>query len=303
MKSKKRRIVITGANGFIGSNLVRNALDHGWEVTALVHDANDIISIKNPGLSIVKFDISDIMRHCDILENSDAVYHLAAFIPPDFADHMYAEKCFQKNTLGTLNLLEASLQSKVKRFIYFSAGNAYYPSNRLMKETDSLYPSHRAPFYLSSKVTGELFSEYYRMNKNLPVSILRISSPYGKGMPEASMVKMFINRVRDELPIELKDGGQYKADLVYVDDVVQAALLLLEKNVDGIFNVGSGMVLSSLEIAKEVVKVLKPGFDLIKILPSTGKAVCRGFSGLDITKAKNILGYTPTKLKDGLTCF
>ena len=55
--------------------------------------------------------------------------------------------------------------------------------------------------------------------------------------------------------------------------------------------------------AKEVVKVLKPGFDLIKILPSTGKAVCRGFSGLDITKAKNILGYTPTKLKDGLTCF
>jgi len=303
MKSKKGRIVITGANGFIASNLVRNALDHGWEVTALVHDASNIISIKNSGLSIVKFDISDVMKYCEILNNSDAVCHLAAFIPPDFGNHMYAEKCFQVNTLGTLNLLEACLQSKVKRFIYFSAGNAYYPSNRLMKETDSLYPSHRAPFYLASKVTGELFSEYYRINKNLPVSILRISSPYGKGMPETSMVQKFISRVRKELPIELNDGGQYNVDLVYVDDVVQAALLLLEKNVDGIFNIGSGMVLSSLEIAKEVVKVLKPGFDLIKVLPSTGKAMYRGFSGLDITKAKNILGYTPTKLKDGLACF
>ena len=302
MKSKKGRIVITGANGFIASNLVRNALDHGWEVTALVHDASNIISIKNSGLSIVKFDISDVMKYCEILNNSDAVCHLAAFIPPDFGNHMYAEKCFQVNTLGTLNLLEACLQSKVKRFIYFSAGNAYYPSNRLMKETDSLYPSHRAPFYLASKVTGELFSEYYRINKNLPVSILRISSPYGKGMPETSMVQKFISRVRKELPIELNDGGQYNVDLVYVDDVVQAALLLLEKNVDGIFNIGSGMVLSSLEIAKEVVKVLKPGFDLIKVLPSTGKAMYRG-SGLDITKAKNILGYTPTKLKDGLACF
>ena len=269
----------------------------------MVHDASNIISIKNSGLSIVKFDISDVMKYCEILNNSDAVCHLAAFIPPDFGNHMYAEKCFQVNTLGTLNLLEACLQSKVKRFIYFSAGNAYYPSNRLMKETDSLYPSHRAPFYLASKVTGELFSEYYRINKNLPVSILRISSPYGKGMPETSMVQKFISRVRKELPIELNDGGQYNVDLVYVDDVVQAALLLLEKNVDGIFNIGSGMVLSSLEIAKEVVKVLKPGFDLIKVLPSTGKAMYRGFSGLDITKAKNILGYTPTKLKDGLACF
>ncbi len=303
MASKKGRLVITGANGFIGSNLVRNALNQGWEVTALVRDANNIISIKNPGLSIIKFDISDIMKQVNVLEGAYAVCHLAAFIPPDFGNHMYAEKCFQINTLGTLNLLEASLQSKVKRFIYFSAGNAYYPLNRLMKETDSLYPSHRAPFYLSSKLTGELFSEYYRINKNLPVSILRISSPYGKGMTETSMVPKFINRVSNELPIELNDGGQYMVDLVYIDDIVQAALLLLEKNVDGIFNIGSGKVLSSLEIAKEIVKVLNPEYNLIKVLPPSGKAMSRGFSGLDITKAKNILGYTPTKLADGLTCF
>jgi UDP-glucose 4-epimerase len=297
------RLVVTGANGFIGRRLVTLALAGGWSVTALTRNVDWLQSLSDERLMVRQWDIQHTMQQMDVLEGADAVCHLAAFIPPDHTSALYAEQCYQANAYGTLTLLEATLKANVQQVVYFSAGNCYAPLDRLARESDALYPAHRATFYLVSKLVGEVYAEHYRLNHNLRVTSLRVSSPYGPSMNPQSLVPRFVERARRGLPIEVHDGGRYSVDLVYVDDVVSAALEAIQRRVDGILNIGSGTLSSTLDVARQAVTLVGATPDLIQVLPDTGQSAARGYSGLNITRARTVLGYTPTTLSDGMRQF
>lgn len=294
----KGRLVVTGASGFIGTRLVELALDRGWRVTALARSSDRLNRLGNPRLSVLRWSVGEPVGR-ESLKDTAAVCHLAAFIPPDYSDPAYAEECFRINALGTLALAESAAEARVRRFVLFSSGQIYAQSDQPVSEGDLVYPAHRAAFYLASKLAAELFAEHYREARALPVTILRVASVYGAGMKPEGLISKFAKNAAEGIALKVHNGGRYRADLVHVDDVAGATLSAIERNAGGLFNIGTGVSHSTAEIAQMIVEILGASPKLIDVLPPDGR-VPEGFSALDITKARDVLGYLPLDLKDGL---
>lgn len=295
-----KRVVITGANGSIGRSLVRRSLDRGWEVVALSRRTEWLESLSHPRLTVRAWELHEVETAREIFQGGGSICHLAATLPPDMNDPAYAARCLQDNAIGTLELLQLSVDSGAERFVYFSAGNAYAPAPEPATEDSPLYPAHRAPYYLSSKITGEVYTEHFRQVKGLPATILRVASVYGPEMKTVSLVPRFLQNARRHLPIELHEGGRYTVDLVSAEDVAEAALLAMEKEAEGIFNIGSGRLVTTLEVAEIILRILSQPKDLLKIHPPSEGGTVAGFSAIDISKARRELGFAPLPLEEGL---
>jgi UDP-glucose 4-epimerase len=294
------RLVVTGAGGFIGSRLVEVALERGWRVTAVLRDPLRLSHLECADLAIVRWAAGDTIANSNIFEGAEALCHLAAFIPPDLADFRYAEECFRVNALATLELARQVSQAKVGRFILLSGGLIYSPSEKPASEDAPTYPSGRATYYLASKLNAELFLQYFSLVSGLHITILRAASVYGKGMRHGSMMMEFIKRASEGSDIEVFNGGLYAVDLVHVDDVVDATLSAVGCRVDGILNIGSGVLRSSLEIANIVVQTVKGTPGCIKIHPIDDANAATVYPALDIAKARALINFDPMNLEEGL---
>lgn len=293
-----RTLAVTGATGFIGRRLVAAALDRGWTVRALVRDGKHLSPAA--GLTIAPWDALDAAGTADRLLGADVVCHLAAFIPPDLSDPSFAERCFQVNVLGTLGLLAAAAEAGIARFVHLSSGNAYAPAAGLVEESHPLYPSRRAPYYLASKVAGEVMVDHWRHAGRLASCILRLASVYGPGMP-GGVVRTSAGRLRRGQPILLQDGGRHAMDLVFVDDVVAAVLAAAAGEAVGPFNIGSGVRTTTAELARLLVELTGAASELVQVEPApTGAGEAVGFAALDITRARAELDHRPIGLREGL---
>ncbi len=291
-------LAITGANGFIGRHLTKAALARGWSVRALSRNTDWLRSLApNDNLNIHKCDLT---RSLDpqIFAGVDVVCHLAAYVPPDHEDPSYAQDCLLNNALGTLHFLEAAHLTDRIHFIYYSGGNSYAYQDRLVRESDPLFPSHHAVYYLASKMVGEMFCEHYSLVHGQRTTTLRLSSVYGPGQT-TGVIPKFVQRLRAGLPIQIYDGGRCTVDLVFVEDVIQATWQVIEHSSSGIYNIGSGQSHSILEVAHIIAEFTSACPDLLQVQPRN-EAMQSGFSGLDVTKACTKLGYEPTPLRAGL---
>jgi UDP-glucose 4-epimerase len=187
----------------------------------------------------------------------------------------------------------------VPYFVHLSTGNAYGAGEAPMRESDSLYPSIRAPYYLTSKVTGEVFVDHLSRKSLLRAAILRVASIYGPEMPSGGLVPSMVSQLRTGHRLSVHDGGRYHVDLVHVDDVVRAILTCLDLRAEGIFNIGSGNSTSTLELAEHLVAVAGLDRTALDVSGST-EGPRLGFPALDITCARDQLGYSPMNLQDGL---
>jgi UDP-glucose 4-epimerase len=224
-------------------------------------------------------------------------------LPPNYQDSAFAEPCLRVNALGTLALLEAAVACGISRFVYFSSGNVYFPQRRAVTEDDPIYPSPRASYYLASKACAEVWVEHFRRARGLDGAILRVSSVFGPGMAATGMVPTFAARLRTGEPVTVQDGGRFRADLVHVDDVVDATTRLLERQVGGIFNVGSGRESTALEVATTLASLLGRATNDVRVEALKPGEPPLGFSALDVGRARQLLGYEPRGLRDGLQSY
>jgi UDP-glucose 4-epimerase len=278
-------IVVTGATGFVGRRFVRALEAAGLAARAVGRD---------------RLDLERPERAAEQLAGATTVCHLAAYIPANHADPAHAARCMHVNALGTLALLEASVAVNVRRFVYFSSGNVYLAQPRAVREDDPIYPSARAPYYLASKVCGEIFADHVGRAGKLAVAIARVSSVYGPGMAATGMVPAFAARLRAGEAVTVQDGGRYQTDLVHVDDVVAAAVQLAVRDVRGAINIGSGCAASALEVARTLAELAGRDAQLVRVEPARPGEPPLGFSALDIARATRELGYAPRSLRDGL---
>jgi len=299
---KQPLVAVTGASGLVGRRLVQSLVMSGFQVLALVRDVERAQGILNaysvPSLKFARFDLDDDPLRVD-LEHVWAVVHAGAYIPRSLEDPSEALECWTTNSLGTLRLLEQVRDAGVPYFVYLSAGNAYGASEARARETDPLYPSARAPYYLTSKVAGEVFVDYMRRRAFFGAAILRPAAIYGPGMPPGGLVSSMLGQLRSGQSLNVHDGGRYHVDLVHVDDVVKAIMACLDRKAEGTYNVGSGQATSTLELAKQLLEIA--GLDLITLeVTGSMEGPNLGFPALDITLAREQLGYSPTNLRDGL---
>lgn len=298
------KICVTGGAGFIGSHLVDALIGADHRVTVI----DDLSTGQKENLSdkIDKFYHVDITEQKEIQqlfkkEKFDAVFHLAAQmnVRVSVADPQFDARV---NILGSLNLLQASLASNVKKIIVASTGGAMYGEAKKRPTPEDEKYAHPVSPYGIAKLSLEHYLHYYYHVYRMPYIALRYANVYGprqNAKGEAGVVAIFIERLKaGEAPVINGDGKQTR-DFVYVADVVAANLAALKKNTVGSFNIGTGLPTSVNRVYQLIAKA---GGVNLKAKHGPAKLGEQRHSVLNCVKAQRVLGWRPhVDITDGIT--
>lgn len=302
---RNRKSLVTGGAGFIGSHLVDALISKGEAVT--IFDNLSTGSVKNikthldeGSAQLVEADIRNKNEIREALTNVETVFHLAAIASVTYSIQN-PTLTNEVNATGTRNLLEASTESGVKRFIYVSTCAAYGEPQYLPIDED--HPINPKSPYAESKVGGEKYCQENRDKYGLKTVTLRLFNVYGLRQSEneySGVITKFVRNVKEGKPPIICGDGEQTRDFVHVGDVVQALLLSMDTN-DGLgqtFNIGTGRSVAIKELCQMLLRKLradmKPVYD--KARPGDIRHSCA-----NITKARAVLGFRPSvSLEKGL---
>jgi len=237
------RILITGGAGFIASHIQDAYLADGHEVVVVDNLVTGNRRNLNPKAQFHELDVVAIKLHKIFHEfRPDVINHHAAQIDVRKSVENPVNDAFV-NVLGMVNLLEASRQTSVKKFIFASTGGAIYGEQDYFP-ADEKHPLRPASPYGLTKMVGEEYLKLYERLYRLPSVILRYANVYGPRQNphgEAGVVAIFCKKLlQKEIPNINGDGKQTR-DYVYVGDVVEANRKALQEGVRGIYNIGTGI--------------------------------------------------------------
>ncbi len=295
------RYLVTGGLGQVGSYITEALIKSGAEVVILDDlSSNGRDSI--PGTKLVKGDIRDKALVKDLLKDVDCIVHCAAqiFVARSVEDPLFDA---DNNIMGTLNLLNATRNSNVKRFVYFSSAAVY--GDTVSLPVDEEHPQNPMSPYGVSKLAGEKYALAFNKIYGIPATAIRPFNIYSPRQdpsnPYSGVISKFIDRASTGRPPIIFGDGTATRDFVSVHDVVDMVLLMLEKEaaVGKVFNCGTGDSTTVGQLAQTIIDLygnsnLKP--ELRDERPGDIK-----FSYADISRAKELLGYIPkVKLEEGL---
>jgi len=300
-------ILVTGGAGFIGSHVCRKLLERGENVAVFDNFSqgrlDTIKSIRMPDMQdqveFINGDITNFPAVFEALRKHDVrkIVHTAAitFIPTAISN---PSMTFNINTAGSFNLLEAARILDLEKFVYVSTSSTY--GDFQYTPADEKHPLEPKDIYGATKAAADRLAASYHKTYGMPVSIVRTSSVYGPGDMEKRVVKNFVENALQGKPLELQGGGEQRRDFSYVKDVAEGIMLsAMSEKADGeVFNITGGTDHSIAEVA-ELIMELVPGTEIIK---TEGRKVDINRGKLDISKAKEFLGYEPAyDLRKGIT--
>ena len=298
------RYMVTGGAGFIGSHTVDELVKRGHSVVVL----DDLSSGKEDNLAdtrnkitFMKASITDLEAVRKAVHEADCVIHLAArtSVPRSMKDPLDTNRV---NVDGTLNVLVAARDAKVKRIV-FAASSAVYGETPTLPKLESMPPAPISP-YGTTKYVGELYAQVFGKCYGLENVSLRYFNIFGPRQDPSSPYSGVLSRfatafLEDAAPVIFGDGEQSR-DFTYVDNAVQANLLASEApNVSGkVFNIGTGERYS----LNQTLELLRgySGKNLQAQYEPPREGDVRD-SQADITQARECLGYDPqVSFEEGL---
>jgi UDP-glucose 4-epimerase len=286
------KFLVTGGAGFIGSNIVKKLVSRGDKV----HVIDNLNTGKEENLKSVKNKIifhRDTILNFDLLEeltqNLDGVFHQAALasVQDSFTK---PQEYHNVNVNGTENILKLAKKNNFK-VVYASSSSVYgNPEKIPIKESDNKNPINP---YAETKLEKERLAKKYS-EIGVKVIGLRYFNVFGKGQSKeyAGVLKLFLEKIRDELPPKINGDGSQFRDFVYVEDVANANIMSMDSNIDHeFFNVGTNTSITILNLAKTIIK-----FSGLNIEPIFGPAlngdVQRTIANIDLIQDK--IGWKPT---------
>lgn len=307
-------ILITGGAGFIGSNLCEYFLGLGHKVICLDnfstghhHNLKDFIS--NSNFKLIEGDIRNSADCALAVEGADYVLHQAALgsVPRSINDPVTTNDV---NVSGFLNMLVASRDAKVKRFVYAASSSTYGDSEGLPKVEDVI-GKPLSP-YAITKYVNELYAEIFSKTYGLETIGLRYFNVFGRKQdPEgayAAVIPKFVTQLMNyESPV-INGDGNYSRDFTYIDNVIQMnELAMTSQNplaVNTVYNTAYGDRNTLNDLVGYLKKYLTE-FDVkiadVEIVYGANRVGDIPHSLASIDKAKTILGYTPKySLQEGL---
>tara|TARA_Y100001960_G_scaffold323804_1_gene402872 strand:- start:236 stop:1165 length:930 start_codon:yes stop_codon:yes gene_type:complete len=294
--SAERKVTVTGAAGFIGRRLCASLLSRGYKVTATDQDSilRDVFAPSiDSNLTIIPCDVTD-SKSLEFLAQSDVVFHLAAMASPHQCNENL-DKAFDVNVNGTLNVLQNCTEGA--RLIFMSGGIVYGPPTEIpISET---HPLGSHDVYSTTKVIGERLTLMMNEKRKLNTTVVRNFSTYGPGQTSDYIIPTLIEQASTSDVLEIWNGEPTR-DFTYVDDTVEALILLSENyNVSGeIFNLGSGVETSIGKLAKAIASASDgiPVVDLKKDVVGNTRQCC------DNSKLRSSIAWEPKiSLDDGIS--
>lgn len=257
-----RKAVVTGGAGFIGSHLAEELLKRRYKVIIL----DDLSTgrreniepiIANSDVQFIEGSVTDLPLLNKLFQNVSYVFHLAAIpsVPRSIESPLASHNV---NITGTLNVLLAAKDNKVKKVIYASSSAVYGDTPTLSKRED-MPPNPQSP-YAVTKLAGEYYCHVFHQVYGLPTICLRYFNVYGlrqdPNSQYSAVIPRFIQRVLDNKPPVIFGDGEQTRDFAFVKDVVGATILAAESDATGIFNISTGERISINKLAALIINLI-----------------------------------------------
>ena len=294
------KVLVTGGAGFIGSHLVDRLVQEGHDVVVVDNLSTGKRRNLNRAARFCKLDIQSwrlerVFRN----ERPQVVMHLAAQmdVRKSVEDPIFDA---QVNVLGMLNVLQQAVRHGVRKVVFSSSGGAIYGEQEIYPAPESHVTRPLSPYGIS-KLCGEQYLSYYQRVSGLRMVNLRYSNVYGPRQDpdgEAGVVAIFIQKLLNNEQAIVNGNGRQTRDFIYVEDVVEANLVVMGQDIQGTYNVGTGEETSIN--------------DLLGILISHTNSTCKEVHGpakngeqvrsvIDSSKLHQELSWEPkVELREGL---
>jgi nucleoside-diphosphate-sugar epimerase len=300
-------ILVTGGAGFIGSHIVDRLLEEGFKVRVLDNlstgEKKNLAQHQNKKtFQLIEGDIRNLELVKKAVRGVDAVIHEAALVSVtrSVENPLLSNEI---NVTGTLNLLKASADAHVKRFVLASSC-AVYGDTETLPNHEKLAPKPLSP-YAVDKLAAENYAKVFYDVFGLETVSLRYFNVYGprqKYGPYSGVISIFINCLLENKFPTIYGGGEQTRDFVNVEDVVEANMLALARReaVGEVFNISTGEPITINKITETLQKIM--GKSLLKPVHAEPRPGDIKHSYGDITKARRNLGYKPkVQLEKGLS--
>ena len=261
MIKKKLNILITGADGFIGSHLTERLLSLGHKVTALsmynsfghIGWLDDVL--RSPRLNIIRGDIRDYEFIERNTKKIDVVFHLAALIS---IPHSYLSynSYIHTNVVGTVNLLTACKKNKIKKVLITSTSEVYGSAIKVPMTED--HPLNAQSPYAATKIAADQISLSFFRSFNLPVTIIRPFNTFGPRQSTRAIIPTIITQAYSNKFLKLGNIDT-KRDFTFIKDTISGFVTAMNtKKIEGeTINISSGFEISIKPLIKEIFNILK----------------------------------------------
>lgn len=307
------KILVTGGAGFIGSNLCEELLNRDNKVTCLDNFAtgkreNLTQLLKNPNFTLIEGDIRNLEDCMKATTGVDYVLHQAALgsVPRSIKDPITSNDV---NVGGFLNMLVASRDNGVKRFVY-AASSSTYGDSKSMPKVEDIIGKPLSP-YAVTKYVNELYADVFSKTYGLETIGLRYFNVFGRKQDPngayAAVIPKFVSQLMaGESPV-INGDGNYSRDFTYIDNVIQANLLSLvadAKAINTVYNVAFGdrnTLNDLMGYLKEYLSEFDANIANVAVINGPNRVGDIPHSHASVDKAKQMLNYNPQfSLQQGL---
>lgn len=309
-----KRVLVTGGAGFIGSNLCEALLNIGCQVVCLDNlstgkKENILPFLENKNFNFIEGDVRNLEDCNKAVKGVEFVLHQAALgsVPRSIKNPLTTNEV---NISGFANMLFASKENNVKRFIYATSSSVYGDSEILPKKENQI-GKPMSP-YAVTKHANELYASVFSNNYGIETIGLRYFNVFGKKQDPkgeySAVIPKFINKfISQESPVIYGDGKTTR-DFTYIENVIQANILSMMSNnsqaLNEVYNIASGGRFTLLELInylKEYLLELNIKTEDVKIIHEDFRNGDINHSYANIDKAKKLLNYSPKySFQDGL---
>lgn len=300
-----KSVLVTGAAGFIGSNLTHELIKLGANVIGIDNFYNGRFEnfegiLESNSFQFIKGDIRDLSLLLEIFKDIDIVYHQAAFtsVPQSI---LMPESCNDVNVNGTLNILNAARKRDVDKIIYASSSSVYGDTPNLPKKEDM--PKVPISPYGVSKLACEGYMKAYHKIYGLKTISLRYFNVFGprqQDSPYSGVIAIWLGRILANKDLLIFGDGEQSRDFTYIKDVVLGNILASIHDVSGeVINLGAGSPIKLNDLARMMLKITnKEDLKITYTDPRPGDIIN---SYADISKANKLLKFQPKyNQQDGL---
>lgn len=303
-----KKILVTGAGGFIGSHLTERLVELGANVNAFLryNSRNDwgllelLTKEKLDKIEVVMGDLkdADAVRHA--AKDIDIIFHLGSLIAIPYS-YIHPRETIETNIIGTLNVLMAAKEHEVEKIIHTSTSEVYGTAKYV--PIDEKHPLQGQSPYSASKIGADKIAESFCRSYHLPLAIIRPFNTYGPRQSSRAVIPTIITQALTKGKIFL--GSLHPTrDYTYVKDVVEAFIKVAEspKSIGEVINIGSNFEISIGTLAEKIISLIGKNVEIVsdssRIRPPKSE-VERLWC--DNRKARELLGWSPaTPLEEGL---
>lgn len=301
-----KNVLVTGAGGIAGHSTVKKLLEQGANVRATIYKSRGLDIPSNPNLEVVRCDLHSYEECLRVTKDMDVVFSLAAYIRGAKSQTEAPIDLVRNNIVPAVNMMDAAVKNKVDRFGFIGSSTMYPDVSYPVKESEA-FDSEPHPSYTGvgwMKRYSEKVIEHFNDISNTKFAIVRTTAMYG---PHDSfnerghaIPQLILKADSGMNPFHVWGDGSQVRDFVYVEDVIDALLLVTEKKPDGTaYNVASGTPTTVKDLVATITKIYgyepKFNFDLSKPTMIPKRLV-------DVSLIKKDLGWSaPHTLEDGLT--